>query len=287
MKKKKKKKQKTEGQSGSHLLSRNTSGGGAEQMAKAEVLFPPRNTKKARKEERKMALRRAEMEDPVIERIRQAWEVPQRNRATSAALRFGFGRFSKIRHESALTSLPLQDIEVFVRAYLYQLGLQAAISLTGGSLTSLGSNLQSMVDFVYNNYGETDGDFMINAMKSSLMMMEDVEGRSRFLRMPVVLAEPEYVAVLRAGPAIRALRRFAFLSRVNAIVGAALDTVLSGTLACQPCSKFYFVATCVFLCSNANASSPLCCFGRAQIWAVKNWEDEGAPFKRYRLLIWI
>ena len=234
MKKKKKKKQKTEGQSGSHLSSRNTSTGAAEQTAKVEVLFPPRNTKKARKEERKMALRRAEIEDPVIERIRQAWEVPQRNRATSAALRFGFGRFSKIRHESALTSLPLQDIEVFVRAFLYQLGLQAAISLTGGSLTSLGANLQSMVDFVYNNYGEIDGDWMINAMKSSLMMLEDVEGRSRFLRMPVVLAEPEYVALLRAGPAIRALRRFAFLSRVNAIVGAALDTVLSGTSACQP-----------------------------------------------------
>lgn len=241
MKKKKKKKQKTEGQSGSHLSSRNTSSGGAEQTAKVEVLFPPRNTKKARKEERKMALRRAEMEDPVIERIRQAWEVPQRNRATSAALRFGFGRFSKIRHESALTSLPLQDIEVFVRAFLYQLGLQAAISLTGGSLTSLGANLQSMVDFVYNNHGETDGDWMINAMKSSLMMLEDVEGRSRFLRMPVVLAEPEYVAVLRAGPAIRALRRFAFLSRVNAIVGAALDTVLSGTSACQPCFKFFLL----------------------------------------------
>jgi hypothetical protein len=240
-KKKKKKKPKPEGQQpGNHLSSR--SSGSAEQKAKGEVLFPPRNTKKARKEERKMALRRAEMEDPVIERIRQAWEVPQRNRATSAALRFGFGRFSKIRHESALTSLPLQDIEVFVRAYLYQLGLQASISLTGGSLMSLGANLQTTVGFVYNNYGPTDGDWMINAMKSSLMMLEDVEGRSRILRMPVVLAEPEYVAALRAGPALRALRRFAFLSRVNAIVDAALGTILSGTLAASFCSAFRSVA---------------------------------------------
>ena len=238
-------------------------------------MFPPRNTKKARKEERKMALRRAEAEDPVIERIRQAWEVPQRNRATSAALRFGFGRFSKIRHESALTSLPLQDIEVFVRAYLYQLGLQASISLTGGSLTSLGANLQSMVGSVFSHYGPTDGDWMLNAMKSSLSMLEEVEGKARFLRMPVVLAEPEYIAVLRTGPALRALRRFAFLSRVNAIVGAALDDILSGELVTSPIKLFLFC--CDIEQSSLSAivihmyllTHPSCS-GLLQIWEVKN-----------------
>jgi hypothetical protein len=72
--------------------------------------------KKKKKNDKKRALRRAANEDPVIERLRQGWEAPQRNRVIAAALRFGFGRFTKIRHESNLTSLPLQDIEVFLRS---------------------------------------------------------------------------------------------------------------------------------------------------------------------------
>ena len=72
--------------------------------------------KRHRKNDRRRALRRAANEDPVIERLKQAWEVPQRNRATAASLRFGFGRFNKIRHESNLTSLPLQDLELFIRS---------------------------------------------------------------------------------------------------------------------------------------------------------------------------
>ena len=72
--------------------------------------------KRQKKNDRKRALRRAANENPLIERIKQGWEVPQRNRATAALLRFGFGRFCKIRHESNLTSLPLQDLEIFTRA---------------------------------------------------------------------------------------------------------------------------------------------------------------------------
>lgn len=35
----------------------------------------------------------------------------------------------KVRHESNFTSLPIQDVEVFARSYVYQLGLQAAATL--------------------------------------------------------------------------------------------------------------------------------------------------------------
>lgn len=65
--------------------------------------------------DRKRALRRAENANPPIERLRQAWDAPQRNRVVAAFLRFGFGRFVKIRSESSLQSLPIQDIEVFLR----------------------------------------------------------------------------------------------------------------------------------------------------------------------------
>ena len=72
--------------------------------------------KQHRKRDRRRALRRAANENPTIERLKQAWEAQQRDRATAACLRFGFGRFNKIRHESSLPSLPLQDLEIFVRS---------------------------------------------------------------------------------------------------------------------------------------------------------------------------
>lgn len=75
--------------------------------------------KKMKKSDRRRALKRAANEDPMIERLKQGWEVAQRNRATAAVLRFGFGRFNKMRHESNLTSLPLQDLEIFTRSCEY------------------------------------------------------------------------------------------------------------------------------------------------------------------------
>lgn len=82
-----------------------------------------------RKTDRKRALKRAEHEDPVFERVKQAWDTSQRSRMVNTILKFGFGRFCKIRNESNFTSLPIQDVEVFARAYIYQLGLQAAFSV--------------------------------------------------------------------------------------------------------------------------------------------------------------
>lgn len=66
--------------------------------------------------DRKRALKRAEHEDPVYERVKQAWDTSQRNRVVNAILRFGFGRFCKVRSEANFTSLPIQDIEVFARS---------------------------------------------------------------------------------------------------------------------------------------------------------------------------
>jgi hypothetical protein len=73
-------------------------------------------SKKTKKSDRLRAMRRAANEAPVQERLKQAWEVPHRNRVTSAILRFGFDRFCKVRNEASLTSLPIQDIEIFVRS---------------------------------------------------------------------------------------------------------------------------------------------------------------------------
>lgn len=81
-----------------------------------------------RKTDRKRALKRAEHEDPVYERVKQAWDTTQRNRVVNALLRFGFGRFCKLRSESNFTSLPIQDIEVFARSCECLIGFGTILS---------------------------------------------------------------------------------------------------------------------------------------------------------------
>ena len=71
--------------------------------------------KKLKNKERIKRLKQMMNEDPILERLKQGWEAPQRNRAANAALRFGFGRLCKVRQECLLTSLPIQDLEVFLR----------------------------------------------------------------------------------------------------------------------------------------------------------------------------
>ena len=70
--------------------------------------------------ERRLALLQEEHRNPPTENLKQAWDASYRNKAVSALLRFGFARFAKVRHESGLQSLPLQDIEIFCRSRMYR-----------------------------------------------------------------------------------------------------------------------------------------------------------------------
>ena len=47
---------------------------------------------------------------------KQVWKKVDRDSVLAQLLKFGFGRFTKIRHESNLLHLPIQDIEVFLRS---------------------------------------------------------------------------------------------------------------------------------------------------------------------------
>jgi hypothetical protein len=193
-------------------------------------------TKKMKKAERRKALRRAENEDPLMERLKQAWDVPQKNRATSAALRFGFGRFCKLRNESNLTSLPIQDLEVFFRSYVYQLSLQVAVTLLGMLRYQLASLTKSMSEIPFRRLlGKWLGqrstgelEWICGAIHSVLEMQIEVENQRRPLRLPFILAEPAYTAELRQGAALRALRRISLMNRLNAIVENTLDDILAG-----------------------------------------------------------
>jgi hypothetical protein len=135
-------------------------------------------------------------------------------------------------------------LEIFVRAYLYQLGLQAGVSL----LNQLAENSDpksavksAISSFLLNGMDNStaaifdrEGRWICDAIMTSLQLYSDVKEKRRSLRMPLTLAEPHFISELRGGAALRALRRLAFLSRLNGIIERALDSVLSGKFIFRP-----------------------------------------------------
>ncbi|KAL3787638.1 hypothetical protein HJC23_011786 [Cyclotella cryptica] len=205
-----------------------------------------------RKTDRKRALKRAEHEDPVYERVKQAWDTTQRNRVVNAILRFGFGRFCKVRSESNFTSLPIQDIEVFARSYVYQLGLQAASTLLSSidcgeiSIDSIDNEIHRSLHNVLGSVVEAGRDFewICQAILVSLCMHLRTKTHEAHVRLPLCLAEPDYVGFLGAAyGSVRCLHRISFLSRLNSIVEEATDRVIHdlgqdemGRRGCPDCS---------------------------------------------------
>jgi hypothetical protein len=150
-----------------------------------------------------------------MEQLKQAWEAPQRNRATSAALHFGFARFCKLRNDCHLTSVPIQDLEVFFRSYVYQLSLQVAVTLLALLRSQLGiapTNLEGEVQIRYllrqwlGQTGAYELEWICSSIYSVIKMQLEVEKKHHTLRLPLTLAKPSYVAELRRGAALRALR---------------------------------------------------------------------------------
>jgi hypothetical protein len=187
-----------------------------------------KSKKNKKKLDRIRAMKRAENEDPLVERIKQAWEVPHRNRATAAIIRFGFGRFCKIRSESNLSGLPLQDLESFASAYIYQLSLQLSVSLmaklqNNNDLSNIRTSMQEWIG----TECEREVDWLCDSVKSTVKAQMEVESYRRYLRMPLVLAEPTYMDDLRRGCAFRALRRICFLNRLNTVIEEELESILA------------------------------------------------------------
>lgn len=196
-----------------------------EEMQKPPVEVKPKKTKKS---DRQRALRRAENENPIPEQLRQAWEVPHRNRATAAILRFGFKRFCKIRSEANLNSLPLQDVEVFTRAFFYQVALQAGVGLFQIANATDTRDIRLHLEHWLGDLSDHEISWTAGSMISAMEHHKEVEAKRRLLRIPVVLCEPSFVTELRNGCALRALRRLGVLARLNSFVEKCLDEVLTG-----------------------------------------------------------
>ena len=75
--------------------------------------------KKCRRDERKKLKRELMRGDQFNGRMKQAWDSINRDKVLSFLLKFGFGRMCKIRNEASMQSIPLHDIETFLRACKY------------------------------------------------------------------------------------------------------------------------------------------------------------------------
>lgn len=200
-------------------------------VVKQEPIKEIKANKPKKSGERKRALRRASYEDPELERLKQAWDVPQRNRAISACLRFGFHRFCKIRAEANLTSLPIQDIEVFYRSYFYQLSLQLVVAvlqmLSDERSIFNEANIKLFIGECLGVQGSKELDWLCDCVSNGMKYYLEIENQRRFFRLPLVLSEPGFVSELRRGAALRSLRRLFILSRVDRIIEDCLDDILS------------------------------------------------------------
>ena len=137
-----------------------------------------------------------------------------------------------------MTSLPIQDLELFSWAYLYQLGFQASFSRM--DLLFRNSKNSDDVDAVYrdsvammiykclHDYGGSECEWICNTIDSSLRMEVNIRRQRRILRITVTLVEPGFISELGPGASPRDLRRLSFFNHMNLIVENALDTILAG-----------------------------------------------------------
>ena len=203
------------------------SDGPSDKGEKKRPSVEPSKPKKTKKNDRLRLIRRNHNADPPLERLKQAWEIPQRNRAVAAIIRFGFGRFCKVRAESNLSSLPLQDLEFFCRSYLFQIALQVAVVLVQqGADGSSFANVRSMFQEWLGGNCSKELDWICDSIRSAMQYYEEVKSGRRVLRMPIILADPDYMDELRGGAGFRALRRVGVLRRINNVFDHCLDSIL-------------------------------------------------------------
>lgn len=179
----------------------------------------PEQIRKLKPKTRDLLLHIIYTEDPQLERLKQAWQFPQSSRLITAILQFGFPRFPKIRHASHLNSLPIQDVELFSRAYVYQLGLQASVSIMKKKKTA-------SIEEVIQIFGKSEGTFILKAVQESLDYYSQILQKKKTLRLPPIFAESNFVHELQNGAALHGLRRIAFLSRLTRIIEKAVNKIL-------------------------------------------------------------
>lgn len=134
--------------------------------------------------------------------------------------------------------LTTSHFTIFVSVF-YQQSLQLAVSFMqvlhedpDGLLDdNLRTNLKEFLGPSSSKELEWLGDCIVKGMQHYL----EVENHRKFLRLPLILAEQNYVEDLRRGAALRSLRRIYMACRVERIVRDCVNAIIAGEY-----SKQYF-----------------------------------------------
>lgn len=90
---------------------------------------------------------------------------------------------------------------------------------------------ENMPDFLaecLGQYKSTEFEWMSDALRKGMQYFLRVEDHLRTVRMPLVIAEPTFVASLRRGPALRSLRRLSLIVRLERVIRGCLESIVHG-----------------------------------------------------------
>jgi hypothetical protein len=89
-------------------------------------------------------------------------------------------------------------------------------------------NVRSYLMECLGPFSSKELDWLSDCLSRGMRDYLEVEDRRKFLRLPLALADPNYVSELRRGAALRALRRLFVLCRVETIIEDCLDDTIAG-----------------------------------------------------------
>lgn len=124
-----------------------------------------------------------------------------------------------------------------VSTVMYQQSLQLAViflqKLRQDTDGHLDDELQACLQEYLGTSSSKEVEWLADCISRGMHDYLEIENQRRFLRLPLVLAEDNYVRDLRRGGALRSLRRVYMACRVERVVGDCVDGIIAG--------KYYIV----------------------------------------------
>jgi hypothetical protein len=79
-------------------------------------------------------------------------------------------------------------------------------------------------------FSSKEFQWLCDSLAKGIQAYMEVEGQSRYFRLPVVFTESNYVSDLRRGHALRSLRRMHLLCQVENVIEGCIDDIIGGKL---------------------------------------------------------
>lgn len=96
----------------------------------------------------------------------------------------------------------------------------------GGSISD--DNIKSFLQECLGPSSAKELEFLSECLSEGIRYFLEVESHRRFLRLPQIFAEASYLAELRKGYALRALRRIHIVCRVERVISDCVQEIVDG-----------------------------------------------------------